>query len=258
MFPELLRIGPITVKTYGAFVAAGFIFALIYLLKRSGREGFSRGLVSDLSLYLLVSGIAGARALYVLLNWEFYSRNPAETFYVWSGGLVFYGGLIVAAATGIAYLTVKKLDVWRFADFVTPAVFLGMFFGRLGCFFAGCCYGKPCNFPWAVTFNSPISLAPQGIPLHPTQIYEALFCGAVFGVSHFLNGGRPFSKNFNGEVFFVSLIVYGLWRFLIEFVRGDDRGAMILGMYPSQFLSIFAIIVSVAAMIYLWQKKSGK
>lgn len=258
MFPELIKIGPLSIKTYGVFVAIGFISALIYCSKRAQEKGYSKELVLDILLYIMISGIAGARITYVLQNWEFYRSNLVEIFYIWSGGLVLYGGIILATTVGIIYLRVKKQEVFCFADFAAPAIFLGVFFGRIGCFFAGCCYGKPCDLPWAVTFKNTAGLAPLNVALHPTQIYEALFCGLLFAWLHFLDKKKKSYNLVDGSIFFASLIAYGIWRFFIEFLRGDDRGPKIIGLFPSQFFSLLVVLVSIGVSYYLWQKKPGK
>ncbi len=253
MFPELLRIGPISIKAYGFFVAVGFLAGMNYAKTIARHQSINPEIVLDLSLYIVVFGLIGARIFYVLLNWEFYRKNLIEIFFIWSGGLVLYGGIIFAFLMTLIYTHVKKLDFFVLADIFAPAIFLAVSVGRIGCFSAGCCYGKPTNLPWGVVFSNPDSLvAPSalGMKLHPTQLYESLFSFFLFIGLHFYYK----HKRFNGEVFFSSLALYSIWRFFIEFIRWDDRGAKIFGLFPSQFISIIVVMLSIFAIIYFLKK----
>ena len=182
MFPVLLKIGPISIFTYGSFIAVGFLAGIFLAIKEAKRLGEDHEKIMDLCFYILVAAILGSRLFYVATSPEMFLRNPVEILKIWNGGLVFYGGFIAALVTGVIFLKVKNIPVWKTADIMAASVALAHFFGRIGCFFAGCCYGKHCDLPWAVTFNHPDSLAPTGIPLHPTQLYEALGNLAIFHV----------------------------------------------------------------------------
>jgi phosphatidylglycerol:prolipoprotein diacylglycerol transferase len=237
----LLKIGPLTLRTYGLFVALGFFAAMHYLLRRAKRYGIAENRILDLLLYSIVFGLLGARIAYVLFNWGFYATHPGDILRIWEGGLVFYGGFIVGAATVIAYTRLhRELKLWTLADLLAPAIALGHVFGRLGCLFAGCCYGQPTNFPWALRYCNPESLAPLNMPLHPTQLYEALGNLAIFVALDRYNGRR----HAEGFAFAAYLALYALLRFLVEFLRGDDRGAFIWGLSPSQAGSIVAALIA--------------
>ncbi|MDI6641616.1 MAG: prolipoprotein diacylglyceryl transferase, partial [Elusimicrobiota bacterium] len=228
MFPELIRIGPITLKTYGFFVAVAFLVGMNYAKQRAKNTSIAVEVILDLSLWILVSGLVGARLLYVVLNWEFYKSRLLEVFYIWSGGLVFYGGVLFGFTVGVLYAIKKKLKPWLLADILAPGIFLGVAIARIGCFSAGCCYGKPTDLPWGIRFTNPASLVPEsalGLKLHPTQIYESIFCFLLFVGLHFLSTSNR--KKFDGEIFLISMITYSIWRFFIEFLRWDDRGAKI-------------------------------
>src|SRR5579864_9007570 len=174
MHPILFQIGPLTLRTYGALIALAFL-AAIRMAKWGVRlRGIPEAFLMDLSIILVFGGLIGARLFYVLLNFSYYLEHPLESLKVWEGGLVFYGGFLVASAAGIFYVRTKKYSVGVVADCLAPALAVGQAVGRLGCFFAGCCYGKPTSAPWAVTFKDPASLAPLGVDLHPTQIYESI------------------------------------------------------------------------------------
>jgi len=253
MFPELLRIGGLSIKSYGFFVAVGFLIAMNYLKLQAPRKGISYEFIVNLCFYILISGIIGGRVFYVILNWEFYKNNISDIFYIWSGGLVLYGGIIFATAVGVFYILKEKAPLTNVLDIIAPALFLGLAIGRIGCLCAGCCYGRPTNMAWGVVFTHPMALAPTGIKLHPTQLYESLFAFFLFLVGDFFNNKLVKNNRVpTGQTFFGLLILYGLWRFLIEFLRWDDRGGKFLGMYPSQFISVIIVIVSAGTIYYLW------
>lgn len=239
MFPVIFKIGPLTIRTYGLLVAIGFFAALQYILIHTRRSKIAETKVLDVILYSIVGGLCGARLMYVVLNWKFYSRNFFEIFRIWEGGLVFYGGFFVSAI--IILLFCRKhpeFKFWEFTDILAPAIALGHFFGRLGCLSAGCCYGLPTNMPWAIKFTNTQALAPLNIALHPTQIYEALGNFFIFVVLDWFNR----YKHPHGQTIGSYLFLYGLLRFHVEFLRGDDRGSFVLGLSPSQIIALICII----------------
>ena len=139
MHPILFKLGPITIYTYGLFIALAFL-ASIYLAARSAkREGIDSQKIIDLSFYLMLAAIIGSRLLYVLLNFKYYLSAPGAIWQIWEGGLVFYGGLIAAAAVSFIYIRKKGLNLWQITDIFAPSLALGQAIGRWGCFFAGCC-----------------------------------------------------------------------------------------------------------------------
>jgi phosphatidylglycerol:prolipoprotein diacylglycerol transferase len=249
MFPTIIKLGPIAIRTYGLLVAVGLFAGLQYILKRRQKDGITEEQIFDLILYVIVAGLVGARITYVLFNWSFYAQHLGEIFKVWEGGLVYYGGLISGALMVLGYVRLHPgIKLWPLADVIAPALALGHFFGRLGCFFAGCCYGLPCNLPWAVRFTNNDSFAPLNISLHPTQLYEAIGNISIFIILDRLYGKR----HVDGTVFTVYLFLYGLMRFMIEFLRGDERGAFFFHFSPSQVFSLCLIAVSV---IILWFRR---
>lgn len=249
MFPTLLKIGPLTLRTYGLFVAIGFFAAMQYLLRRGKSAGVSEGHILDIILYTIVIGLLGARITYVIINWSFYAHRFSDIFKVWEGGLVFYGGFLTGLATVIGYTAFhKELRLWSIFDLFAPAIALGHVFGRLGCLFAGCCYGLPTSLPWALRFSNPQSLSPLNVALHPTQLYEALGNLAIFVVLDRYNR----SRHPEGYAFGAYLAMYAVLRFLIEFVRGDERGGLLWGLSPSQITAIVA--VGCSGVIFLWRR----
>ena len=253
MFPVLIKLGPLTLRTYGLFVALGFFAGLQYILYQARKLNIDEGEILDVVLYAIVAGLVGGRLLYVILNWQYYAGNFFQVFQIWEGGLVFYGGFFLSVAVVIVYAKKhKSFDLWDFSDITAPAICIGHFFGRLGCFFAGCCYGLPTDMPWAYTFTNPNALAPLHIALHPTQVYEALGNLVIFFVLNFMLK----HKHFSGQILAAYLFLYGILRFHVEFLRGDDRGGYLLGLSPSQMISI--VFVTAAVAIIVKRKNNGK
>jgi phosphatidylglycerol:prolipoprotein diacylglycerol transferase len=201
----------------------------------------------------MVSALLGARLFYIIVEYKYFSAAPLEIFKFWKGGLVFYGGLIVAVLVSLWYLKRHQMPVWRVADVLAPSIALGQGIGRWGCFFAGCCYGVKTDVSWAVTFADPRSLAPQGIPLHPTQIYLSLNALFIFAFLLWLTK----RKKFDGQIFWAYGILYSIGRFVIEYFRGDDRGfAVEQFLSTSQFVGIFVLGISVF-MFYCLHRKAA-
>lgn len=245
MHPILFRIGPFTLHTYGLFVSAGVLLAIALAVKQARREGLDPQKMLDLGFYLLLASIIGSRLLYVFIFFGDYLLRPWAIFKLWEGGLVFYGGFALAVPVGIWYLRRHSLPLWKTADIWAAPLSLGHALGRMGCFAAGCCYGKPTGVPWAATFTDPRSLAIQGIPLHPVQVYEALSNFLLFLFLYFYGPRR----RFEGQIFWLYALLYSLIRFTLEFFRGDARGFII----PS-LLSLsqgFGILLAVASLMML-------
>ncbi|NVM22157.1 MAG: prolipoprotein diacylglyceryl transferase [Desulfobacterales bacterium] len=253
MHPVLFQIGPFTVHTYGVFVAMAFLSATALAIREARRLGEDTDKILDLCLYVLIVAIVGSRVLYVVINWPAFERDPLEIVRIWHGGLVFYGGFIGALLTAWWYMRRKGLSLWKTVDIMAPSVAFGLFVGRIGCFFAGCCYGKAFDFPLAVTFTHPESLAPKGISLHPTQLYSSLNGLVIFAVLMWLRR----IKSFEGQIFWTFALLYALMRSVIEFFRGDYRG-MFLGdlISTSQLISLIMAAIAAAMLIILRQRNA--
>jgi phosphatidylglycerol:prolipoprotein diacylglycerol transferase len=248
MFPILFRLGSLNIYAYGFFVAIGFLLGFFIAARRGREKGVPFERMVDLLFCVVLSALIGSRLLFVLTDFDYYRDHPLQIFRVWEGGLVFYGGLILAVAVSVGYLKLNRLPVWKFADFLSPSIALGLFFGRIGCFFAGCCYGKETSLPWGITFVDPNSLARLSISLHPTQVYEAL---ASFALFLFLDWKRK-KKAFEGQIFWLFLLLYSVIRFLIEFWRDDPRGFLFGKIFStSQGIGIFLAIASLFMLFYL-------
>ncbi len=248
MYPVLLQFGSLTLYTYGFFVAIGFLAGMFLSYYEAKRLGEDQGQVLDLFFYLLMAAIIGSRLFYVGTNPDEYLKNPLEIFKIWNGGLVFYGGFIGGMVAALIYIKIKKMCLWRTADILAPSIAAGQFLGRIGCFFAGCCYGKVCELPWAVTFTHPHTLAPMGIPLHPTQLYSAVSNLIIFSVLWLFRK----RKRYDGQLFWMYAFLYGTTRTLIEIFRGDFRGPVILDVLSvSQIIGASIAVIAVFMMFRL-------
>jgi phosphatidylglycerol:prolipoprotein diacylglycerol transferase len=249
MYPVLLRLGPITIYSYGVMVALAFIVGIIVALKQAKKEGINSEIVLDLVFWGLISSLVGARLLYVLINFSDYRENPLEIIMLQKGGLVFYGGLILAAMVGIGFLKKRGLEVWKIADLIAPSIVLGHSLGRIGCFLNGCCYGKEAPPPWGIKFLSQSSAGNGGHTLIPIQLYSSLGLLILF----FILRKRQEHKRFEGEIFWLYLFLYSVLRFILEIFRGDPRGH-ILFFSTSQFIGIIVALVSLLILLKLKYK----
>lgn len=259
MYPKLFELGPLNLYTYGLLLALSYLLGLHLAVKRGEQRGISRSQMMDLGIYVIVAAFAGAKLLLVVVDFDHFAENPADLFSLFRAGGVFYGGLILATIVSIWYVRRHRLPIWDVGDAIAPGIALGHVTGRLGCFLGGCCYGRPTDVPWAVTFTSPEAAAnvgtPLGIALHPTQLYEA---GAelliLIGLLAFERRGRPFP----GRTFFSYLVVYGVSRFAIEFYRGDPRGFVFGSLIStSQLISLLLIPVSLVMLVWLARRHTG-
>jgi phosphatidylglycerol:prolipoprotein diacylglycerol transferase len=249
MFPEAFQIGPVSLHTYGLLVAMGILcgVALSEFLWR--RQGGEPGKIVDLSFMVVLSGLIGARIVFVLVNLDYYRDYPLEIIMIWKGGLVFFGALIGGILGLITAIRLYRLPFWAAMDVAAPGLALGHTLGRLGCFSAGCCFGEPTTAWWAVTFTDPRCLATDVLntPVHPTQLYSAfgLLTLTVFLV------WKQSRKRFDGQILALYIGIYSVFRFVVEFFRGDYRGGIqIAGTFLSTS-QIFALaLLPVAVLIY--------
>lgn len=253
MYPELFRIGSFPINTYGVFLAIAFLTAILITVKLGERDGLPRERIYDLSLWMLLASLIGSKVLMLFTEPE-YRDNPAQLLsfdFLRSGG-VFYGGLLGAIIAGYFLMKRYKLPWWKTADACAPGIAIGNFFGRQGCFAAGCCWGEPTSLPWGVKFSE-LGHEITGVPidqrLHPTQLYESFAMLLVFFFLLWLHKRRRFS----GQVILAYALLYSIIRFAIEFVRADPRGD-ILGLTTLTGLStsqIISLVVGIAALILL-------
>ena len=240
MHPILFQYGPLTLRAYGVATAISFALGILLSIHLNRKDKRSDDLILDLSTWVMLGAVVGARLLYVIVEPAEYLAQPWRIIAVWEGGLVFYGGLIGAGITAYLYLQKTKASVWAVGDVVAPGLALGHVTGRLGCYFNGCCYGRE-DHVHGVVFPS----LNDGIPHLPVMLYEAAFLlllsGSLYMAWHY--------KRFHGQIFWAYVLSYAIWRFCIEFLRGDaERGVLInAALSPSQWLSLvgagFALVM---------------
>ncbi len=255
MLPRLLDFGEFGIPTYGVMAAIGLVLGLTINVRLAEREGLDPDRSWNLGILAILSGIVGAKILFIAQDWSYYAANPGKIFSLatlQTGG-IFYGGLVAAIVVSLWYMRRHRFPLLKTFDVFMPGVALGHAIGRLGCFAAGCCYGKPTDLPWGVTFSSELAHRLTGTtlgePLHPTQIYDFLVELANFGVLMWLFRRR----SFDGQVTGAYLFLYGFARYFMEFLRDDPgRGSLFHGaMTGTQFLSILMVIAGGA----LWLRR---
>jgi phosphatidylglycerol:prolipoprotein diacylglycerol transferase len=249
-------LGPITVYTYGVLLAAAYLLGLQLAIVRARKRELDATRVMDLGIYIIISALIGAKLLLLVTDFQTFRNNPAELLTLARSGGVFYGGLILAVIVALVYIRRVGLPLWTTCDVFAPGIALGHVIGRFGCFFAGCCFGRPTSVPWAITFTDPFAAAnvgtPLNVPLHPTQLYEA---GAEFLILALLLSTENMGKRFAGRTFWLYMLLYSVSRFVIEFFRGDERGA-VGALSTSQFISVVLAPLAIFMLVYLARRSA--
>ncbi len=254
MYPVLFHIGPVTIYSYGFFIALGALSGLIYMSINAKRNfGLSYDQSNSLFLYVVVAAFVGGKVFFFFENPSYYIHNLAKLF---SGsGFVFFGSLLFAIPTMLWFFRKNNIPTLPMLDVMAIVTCIVHGLGRIGCFMAGCCHGKPTDNWLSIVFTNPTCQAePLNTPLHPTQLYEA---GFIFLLMGFLLIIRK-KKQFDGQLFTIYLITYAAGRSILEILRGDvERGFIIDGILShSQLLSIF--IAGAGIYFYVKLKRKGK
>jgi phosphatidylglycerol:prolipoprotein diacylglycerol transferase len=256
MYPRLFELGPITVYTYGLLLAAAYLLGLKLAMVRAKNRGLDQTRVLDLGIYIIISALVGAKVLLLVTDYRSFLSDPRELLSLVRSGGVFYGGLILAVVVALWYIRRIGLPLWTTCDVFAPGIALGHVVGRFGCFFAGCCYGRPTEMPWAVVFTDTFAAenvgTPLNVPLHPTQLYEA---GAEAAILALLLATESRGRRFPGRTFWLYMLLYAVSRYVIEIYRGDPRGTFLM-FSTSQFISVLLAPLAVAMLIYL-SRRSG-
>jgi phosphatidylglycerol:prolipoprotein diacylglycerol transferase len=244
MYPELFHLS--FLHTYGVLVALAFLSGLWIAGRLGRREGLNTDSLTNLVIYCALAAIGGAKLMMFVVDPR-YRQNPAEIFTLDTlrAAGVFYGGLIAALAVAYWYMRKAGLPAWRTADVCAPGIALGHGIGRIGCFSAGCCWGVECHLPWAVTFHNPLAGetvgVPLNVPLHPTQLYEAISEFAIFALLYW-RIGKPHRS---GAIIMLYLLLYGAVRFVVEFFRYHEQGNLWgTPLDTSQWISLVICIAS--------------
>lgn len=245
---DLFSIGKLVVHGYGAMIGLGILLCIVMAMYRARKRSMNQEAVLDIALFGVAFGFLGAKLLYVIVEIRQFAANPLQV--LGSEGFVVYGGIIAGVAAAMIYCRRKKLVFLEYFDLLVPSVALAQGFGRIGCFLAGCCYGRETTSSFGVVFPES-GLAPAGVRLLPTQLLSS---AGDFAIMIILLLYARKSKR-KGAVGAMYLLLYGIGRFFIEFLRFDDRG--MVGIFStSQVISI--VMVLLAAVFFLRGKRKGK
>lgn len=239
---DLFTIGHFTVHGYGLMIGLGFLIAYLLLGYRAKKYNLSENDATNIAIFVLIFGFLGGKLLYILVEFKTFLQAPMSV--IGSEGFVVYGGIITGILTIYLYCKIKKLDFLRYFDILAPAVAVNQAFGRIGCFLAGCCYGRETECAIGVVFPEG-ALAPTGVKLLPTQLFSA---GADFALAIILMVYARKTK-YKGNVSALYLLLYSIGRPIIEYFRNDNRGA-VGTLSTSQFISIFTFLFAVGFLIY--------
>jgi phosphatidylglycerol:prolipoprotein diacylglycerol transferase len=257
--PQLFHIGSFAIPTYGVLVATGVLIGMWISVRNCARLGINPEHAWNLGIYVVLAGIVGSKVLYVINEWSSYSGHLGDIFSLSTlqAGGVFSGGLIAGLAVAVWYVRKYSIPALAACDAFAPGLALGHAIGRLGCFSAGCCFGKETHHFWGVVFTNPlansISATPLNVPLEPTQLFEAAVELANFLLLMWMFKRRKF----DGQVFSAFLIIYGTARFFLEFLRGDPgRGEVFGGLMSGT--QLIAILMVLGGGVLWWWKSSSR
>ncbi|MBU0677032.1 MAG: prolipoprotein diacylglyceryl transferase [Verrucomicrobia bacterium] len=246
MHPICLEIGGKAVHWYGVMVSLAFLAAIIHWSLRADRDGFPKGFGLEMGFWMMVCGITGGRIAYVIAHGSYFRANLSAVLRFDQGGMIFYGGLIGACFAVIILCRTRKQSVWAAGDVAVSGLPLGHAIGRLGCFLNGCCFGKPTGLPWGVHYpdHTNAAIKSAGAAVHPVQLYEFALNILLYVVILSVYGRRKRS----GEIIVLYLLTYPVGRFMMEFIRGDER-AMVGSLTVAQGVSVALFLFGV--LLYL-------
>jgi len=241
--------------TYGVLLAVAFSTAYFTSLRRAIKLGDNPKHVENLFLIVVACSIVGARMFHVLFeDPKYYIENPIKILAIWEGGYTLYGAIIFCIFGMFLYTYRKQVPLLEFLDIATPATALGICIGRIGCFFAGCCWGVKTNLPWAITYTHPEAFTfLKNTPIHPTQLYESIGALGVYLYTNWLFKHR----RYEGQILFNGLLSYAVLRFLVEIFRGDEYRGFVFGglLSYSQFVSLLILPIVTFGM---WANRNSK
>lgn len=243
MHPLITLSDSIQIPVYLLIISLVYCFSLIWVVRRAQQKDLNRNNALDIALAVMIGGLIGARGMQVFYEHPgYYLNHPLEIFEIWKGGFVFYGGAIIAVLSAAVVIYIKKLDFLEWADVYAPIAPIGYAFGRLGCFFNGCCYGKVCELPWAVKFPHLDGTR------HPTQLYAFFIEIGLFLLIYLIDKNRN-SKSLSwfkpkGQLFLLWLTGHSINRLFMEYFRADYRGDFIFGFSVSSWISLCVLFVA--------------
>lgn len=242
MYNDLLSIGPFTVRGYGLMIAIGVLVALFVGEARAKKRNMNADVIYPLTFVCVIFGFIGAKLLFCIVEFKSFIKDPLSV--LSSNGFVVYGGIILGILAAYVYIRIKKLNFWEYFDIVLPSVALTQGFGRIGCFLAGCCYGKVTDSWCGIAFHSS-NFAPNGVKMIPVQLISSAGMFLIAGIL-FWYAKKAREKGTVGALY---LILYSIGRFFVEFLRNDHRGEV--GIFStSQFISLFMFFAGIALFVY--------
>ncbi|HLH02691.1 MAG TPA: prolipoprotein diacylglyceryl transferase [Bryobacteraceae bacterium] len=250
MFPKLISIGSFWIPTYGVLVALGFLAGLWITLRLAKRAGLPHEKITNLAVYCVIWGIVGAKLFMFLFNLGDYVRNPGQIFSMdtLQAAGVFHGGFLAAILFAAFYIRRERLPVLGTMDVFAPGIAIGQAIGRLGCFAAGCCWGRECDLPWGVRFRSDAAApVPLDKPLHPVQLYESAADLLIFWFLY----RRAQQQHPAGRIIGLYMVLYSTARFIIEFYRVHEQS--LVG--PFSLTQWIALGVFAAGLVILSRKR---
>ena len=264
MHPVLFKLGPFQITSYGLLLAISFMVGILYATRRAKKYNIAPDRVMDLAMIIIVSSIVGSRFLYVIFHLDEFHGHWLDTFnpfqssgQIGIAGLTLLGGVVLSIITSLLFLKIKKLSFLKFADVLIPCVALGIFFTRIGCFLAGCCYGRPTDLPWGVQFppGSAAHFHYGEIHIHPAQLYSS-FYGLIIFTLLLLSEKK---HKFDGQLFYSFLVLYGMARFLVDFVRYYEPTMVFaniggLALSVNQGISLLMILIGSAFLFINYRK----
>jgi len=249
--PIAFSIGGIEVRWYGIMVVLAIIAIVAISIIEARRQGFREDHIYGAAVWAIIGGVLGSRIIHVIDKWDYYIQNPMQIFNF--EGLGVYGAVIGIVIAIVVYSLVKKLSIWQLGDIISPGALVGMAIGRIGCLINGCCFGLPAAPPWAVTYSNVACYAPQGVPLHFTQLYHIIWNLVGFAVLWVLRGRlKP-----QGSIMLLYLAIYAAGDLIIRFVREGDP--FLFGLQQAQLVGMIILVVSVPWLIFrIWRYRKMK
>lgn len=242
MYPQICKIGPFTIYSYGLMLAIAFVVNSALARMQAKRQGWDPDKILNFLFIAFIAGIIGSRIFYIIENLSYYIKNPLEIIMLQHGGLSWFGGLILGPLAGISYLKNKKLAVYKILDLVSPFLALGQAIGRIGCLLNGCCFGRQSNFGLYFTVHE--------AALIPVQLYSSVILIFIFVILRFLQD----KLHGEGEIFFIYLALYSIKRFFIEFLRADNA-RILLGLTLFQIISVLIFSFSLIKLLLIKKVK---
>ncbi len=256
MHPIILRLGPLEIYAYGLMLGIAFVAGVTLAQYLAKKDGENPETLLNMAIIIIIAALVGSKLTYVITTFGTFLDNPRSYFRLRSGGFVMYGGVILSLIAAYLYGRYKKIDIHRYLDYMAPSVAMGIGITRIGCFLSGCCFGKPTDLPFGVTFppgSIPYDHYGYSCAIHPTQLYSSLNGWMLFVIVMLLWKRRAYP----GWITWNFLIMYAITRFLIEFLRGDTIRGFVWLLSTSQWISIFILIVAVNMHLYLRRRYAG-